>query len=92
MAKSKEPARRRVSFEIKAAAGSEVFIAGTFNGWRPRQKRLREKSGVYRISLVLPKGEHEYKFIVDDVWHVDPECPDWIPNGMGSLNSVVTVK
>ena len=27
----------------------------------------------------------------NDVWCVDPECSEWVPNGIGSLNSVVTV-
>jgi len=27
----------------------------------------------------------------DGIWCIDPECPDWVPNAHGTLNSVITV-
>ena len=36
-------------------------------------------------------GQHEYKFLVNNEWRLDPKCPDWIPNDIGTLNSVVRV-
>ena len=84
---------KRVSFELVAESGSDVFVAGTFNQWNPRQHAMRDNpdSGVYRATLVLPPGRHEYKFIVNGEWRVDPNCPDRTPNDLGSLNSVITV-
>jgi 1,4-alpha-glucan branching enzyme len=84
-------ASKRVKFEIQAEAGSEVYVAGTFNSWNAKQNRLKEKSGVFGATLLLPKGKHEYKFVINGVWCVDPKCQEWVPNNYGSLNSVVTV-
>ena len=85
--------RKRVTFRIHAPEDSEVYVAGTFNEWRPRDKRLSfaPADGTFSAVVLLPKGTYEYKFIVNDIWCVDPECPDWAPNGYGSLNSVLHV-
>lgn len=91
MERSTLAGKKRVAFEIKAEPGSEVFVAGSFNGWNPTKNRLTFKDGVYRTTILLPKGRHEYKFVINEVWCVDPECPEWAPNGLGSLNSVVNV-
>lgn len=45
-------------------AGSDVFLAGTFNGWNPSDTKYQfnvvEGKG-YSIKLNLPEGEHWYK-------------------------------
>ena len=91
MAKSSPTGRKRVKFEIQADEGSEVYVAGDFNDWSPKKNRLRLKDGVFAASVLLPKGKHQYKFIVNGDWCVDPNCGEWAPNGLGSLNSVRTV-
>ena len=84
---------RPVTFEIRAEPGSTVHIAGTFNNWDPQNDRLRDDAGigVYTATLRLPAGRYEYKFIVNGVWCIDPECTEWARNDFGSLNSVVHV-
>jgi hypothetical protein len=47
--------------------------------------------GQYATSLVMSKGRYEYKFVINGVWCLDPECPEWVANNYGSLNSVVIV-
>lgn len=84
--------RKRVRFAIRAAPDSEVYVVGTFNDWNPKKNRLTFKDGVYSTMIHLDSGKYEYKFIVNDVWWIDPECLDWVPNGLGSLNSVVVVE
>lgn len=88
-----KPKRKRVTFQIKATPGSEVFVAGSFNDWDPQQHQLRDNpdTGHYKATLTLPPGRHEYKFIVDGDWSVDPNGAATIPNTQGSLNSVVEV-
>ena len=85
--------RKWVDFELKAEPGAKVFIAGTFNDWDPTQVKMhdRNQDGTYRTSLLLPKGRHEYKFVVNGAWCADPTCAEWSPNSYGTLNSVVTV-
>ncbi len=85
--------RKRVRFQVSADQGSAVFVAGDFNGWNPRGLRMRPVNGgkTYVASAVLDKGAHEYKFVVNGQWLIDPQNPEWCPNGIGSLNSVVKV-
>ncbi len=91
MAGSSLAGKKRVKFEIKTEPGCEVFVAGSFNDWNPKKHKLIFKNGVYTTSLLVSKGRYEYKFVVNDVWCIDPECPEWVPNEHGSLNSVLTV-
>ena len=84
--------RKRISFELWAEPGSDVFVAGTFNGWDPTGKRMTYKDGVYAVTAYLPPGRYEYKFVVDGTWVLDPECPHAVPNDQGTLNSVVVVE
>jgi 1,4-alpha-glucan branching enzyme len=86
-------ATRKVEFALNAEPGSQVFLAGTFNNWNPTATALADNpdSGHFKTTVAVPKGRHEYKFVVNGVWCVDPNCPDWAPNGHGSLNSVIEV-
>ena len=93
MKKSKTAGRRRVSFLVKANPGSEVYLAGSFNNWDPKTKRMKESKteGEYTVKLMLAPGEHQYKFIINGEWHVDPECSNWVRNDHGTLNSLIRV-
>lgn len=87
----KAPPRRRIKFSIDAKAKSKVFVAGSFNEWDATRTELKGAKGVFTKSILLTKGIHEYKFVVNGIWTVDPNCADWVPNGHGSLNSVIEV-
>jgi hypothetical protein len=51
----------------------KVAIAGSFNGWDVGSDALeRTSEGSWMRELVLPLGEHSYKFCVDGQWHLDP--------------------
>jgi 1,4-alpha-glucan branching enzyme len=88
----KETTRKRVRFDIKAEPGSKVFVTGSFNNWDAAKNKMKENNGTFSTSILLPQGRHEYKFVINGVWCVDPNCPDWVANGFGSLNSVVVVE
>ncbi len=85
--------RRRVTFRFVAPPASVVYLAGSFNGWAPTACRLAYAAveRAFVTELQLRPGLHEYKFIVDGYWCVDPACPDWTANDHGSLNSVIHV-
>jgi 1,4-alpha-glucan branching enzyme len=91
MPKSSSKGGKRVKFAIQAAPDSEVYVAGSFNAWDAKKNRMKYKDGTWSTTLVLPPGRHEYKFVVNEVWCVDPGCTEWAPNSFGSLNSVVMV-
>ncbi len=82
-----------VQFELAVKPGSQVFVAGTFNNWNPTANPLKDNpgSGHCKATLQIPPGRHEYKFAVDGVWIVDPNCTHWVPDHCGSFNSVLHV-
>ena len=83
---------REVQFQIEAPAGRSVFLAGTFNNWDTTTIKLEPNGdGLYSGSILLAPGRYEYKFMVDDTWHIDGQCQLWVSNAYGSLNSIVEV-
>lgn len=86
--------KRRVQFSVQAPPGSTVSVAGTFNGWDPRAKPLKDKegTGVFRGCLNLAPGVYAYKLVINGEWCVDPGCRDWEKNDLGTLNSVLHVE
>ena len=87
-------ASKRVTFGVSANPGSEIYVAGSFNNWDAQRHKMKDTrgSGKYTITLMLPKGEYEYKFVINGNWVVDPECQDWTRNSFGTLNSVKKVE
>lgn len=69
---------------------NQVCLAGSFNDWQPAAMK-KQKNGVYALEVKMTKGQHEYKFIVDDVWQLDPANTDTVQNTLGTNNSVLVV-
>ena len=92
MAESKSR-RRCVTLIYEDRPGCKVMVAGTFNQWRPEKALIdRDHTGVYRCQLRLSPGEYQYKFVVDGQWCLDSSNPNFVPKGIGSLNSLLVVK
>ncbi len=88
------PKTESVTFRIDAPAAGQVFVAGSFNKWDPRQYPLsRQEHGQWQTTISLPAGRHEYKFIVDTEWVHDVNNPDKVALAppMHGYNSVITV-
>lgn len=86
------PTSHRVYLEYFDPQAQRVCVAGTFNAWHPQVTEMVELGhGRWAKELVLPEGEHEYRLVVDGVWHEDPHCPDSAPNPFGSHNSLLRV-
>lgn len=90
MTNQRKPRNKRVTFQVHADPGSQVSIAGDFNAWDPKANPLSDpgNTGIFSVILSLPPGSHEYKFVIDGTWCVDPNCTDWVQNSLGTLNSV----
>lgn len=56
------------------AQAAEVFVAGSFNQWNPRELRMQKKNGIWSLPYVLGAGIYPYKFIVDGKWMLDPSA------------------
>jgi len=88
--KKAAPKGQRITFSVRAEAGSKVFLAGCFNNWDPTAKEMIDKKGdgVFTATVTLAPGTYQYKFVIDGTWCADPECADWVQNDHGTLNSV----
>jgi hypothetical protein len=84
-----------VAFRIALDAPAEVvYLAGSFNQWQPRLTPMTPDADkrVWTLTLNLPAGAHQYKFVVNGTdWRTDPTAPA-IDDGNGNLNSVVWVE
>jgi len=83
------PVLVRFAFEDRHA--HQVFVAGSFNDWNPIA--LDHEDGVrdtlFVATLPLPRGVHEYMFLVDGNWVRDPLVSDSRPDGFGRQNSLL---
>lgn len=95
----KQTKTKPVEFSFHAPQAQAVFVAGTFNDWRPEATPLRRQAdGHWRITLPLSPGHHEFKFVMDGQWcceagceHEYQGCPKCVPNAFGSMNRVLEV-
>lgn len=72
--------------------GKDVYISGTFNGWKSKIPMVRSSSKRNFYTIVdLPLGEHQYKFIVDGQWKLDQKQPI-TTSATGVQNNVIEVK
>lgn len=84
--------RRRVHIEYHDEQAQAVFIAGTFNEWRPDTTPMMNLGqGRWVKELTLPPGRYEYRLVVDGQWRTDPAASECVPNGYGDCNSVLVV-
>lgn len=80
-----------VRFTIKPDGGvKNASLAGSFSNWQPVRMQ-KQKDGVFVSVLTIPRGTHEYKFVLDDHWVVDPDNAAAALNSFGTMNSVLTV-
>lgn len=82
-----------VQFELAAPDARVVAVAGSFNGWRADAlPMLRDREGVWTVTVPLPVGEHRYQFVVDGAqWRSDPTAHAQVDDGFGGANSVIVV-
>ena len=80
---------QRVHFEFNYPAAESVFIAGTFNDWRPdATPMIPLDPGRWAKDLALPPGDYEYCLVVDGQWKPDPQAAETVPNPFGGVNAI----
>jgi len=86
-------ARKRIIFRLTATEAAEVSIGGDFNNWNAQKHLLRRKpGGIWEAAVMLPPGQYEYKFKVDEVWCNDPANNHMCDNPFGTRNNVLSVE
>jgi hypothetical protein len=84
-----------VQFVGRFPGAKTVEVVGSFNDWRAGTLVLRDDDhdGVWRGSVVLPVGEHEYMFVVDgERWVTDPLAGRYVADGFGRQNAFLIVR
>lgn len=82
-----------VTFQLKGFEAAEhIFLAGTFNKWDPKALPMSREGDLWNVCIDLPGGKHQYKFIVDGNWILDPENELKEYDAHGHLNSVIMIK
>lgn len=69
--------------------GKNVFISGTFSGWKALP--MVKSHGDFVTIIDLPEGEHQYKFYVDGEWKHDPRIKN-VESPEGHKNNLVSVR
>lgn len=67
--------------------GQRVNLTGSFNDWGPGIPMVRSGQEFYQI-VPLPRGAHQFKFVVDDEWKYSTELP-MIHDSSGGVNNFV---
>jgi 1,4-alpha-glucan branching enzyme len=88
--------KKRIVFTFYAPEAKSVHLAGSFNDWDVLSYPLRlvtkgRASGTWSRILYLEPGVYEYRFIVDGIWHDDPNATELWTNEFGCFNCVVWV-
>jgi hypothetical protein len=90
--RSLTPQPAHVSLELVKPGAKQVYVAGSFNEWKPEQAPLVEKgNGRWVGDITVKPGRYEYMFVVDGQWLPDPNAPESVQNPYGGRNSVITV-
>ena len=82
-----------VRFAISAPEARSVALVGDFNGWARTATELSASAvaGVWTITLPLPRGRHQYAFLIDgERWVIDPTAVI-VRDDFGTETSVVMV-
>ncbi|WCT10511.1 hypothetical protein [Mucilaginibacter jinjuensis] len=69
----------------------KVYLTGGFNNWDADMLPLTKTATGWVLTYVIPAGNYQYKFVVDDQFITDPANPHQITVD-GKTNSYVSVR
>lgn len=86
----KDPQDLKVPTQFEWKEGGKiVYVTGNFSNWSQWFMMSKNITNNYfELTLELPRGNHQYKFIVDNVWKFSkhfPTCSD----GKGNINNII---
>ena len=64
-----------------------VYLTGSFCNWNQFFLMKKTEEGKSKLTLNLPKGTHQYKFIINDEWKYNNNFP--ICNDNGNINNII---
>jgi len=85
--------KKKEAFTYFAPSADAVQLVGDFTGWDQKPITLKkQKDGTWKGTVSLPRGAHEYRYVVDGQWSNDPLCQVRRTNPFGAENCVREVK
>jgi hypothetical protein len=85
-----------VVFNFKPERKGKIFLAGNFNDWNPSNEKYvlsdADGDGMWSITVKLPPGSYQYKFVIEGQWIKDPHSPSDAPDGFGGRNGKFDVR
>ncbi|MBU1078116.1 MAG: hypothetical protein KKH98_12535 [Spirochaetes bacterium] len=80
------------NFSIKAPKANYVSIVGDFNNWLDnRTPMVKNKYGVWSITIPLKRGIYSYKFNIDNTWVIDANNPNLARDSLDDRRSIIEV-
>ncbi len=77
-------------FRLKGYTNAQrVMLSGDFNNWNPDELALSKTDSGWVLPYVLKAGNYSYKFIVDNVWILDPNNELVSKDNTGNANSLL---
>ena len=64
-----------------------VYLTGSFCNWNQFFLMQKDEEGKNKLTLNLPKGIHQYKFIINNEWKYNTNFP--ICNDNGNINNYI---
>ena len=77
------------TFAFTAPSAMSVQLVGDFTHWQREPISMRKGAdGIWRATVALTQGRHQYRFLVDGEWRDDPECSVRVSNPYGSQDAI----
>jgi 1,4-alpha-glucan branching enzyme len=87
----------KVKFSLSGdqyTSASSVLLVGDFNNWQIGETPFKKaKTGAWSVSLDLESGrEYQFRYLIDGTtWENDAQADKYLPSGLGSENSVISL-
>jgi len=80
---------KKETFQFSEPDANNVLLVGDFTQWDQQPIALkRQKDGVWKATVALEPGTHEYRFLVDGQWRDDMQCCERRANPFGGQNCI----
>ena len=81
--------RKKETFQLIDPDATDVLLVGDFTDWEASPINLKQqKDGIWKTTVELEPGQHEYRFLVDGEWRDDSRCTLRKANPFGGENCV----
>jgi 1,4-alpha-glucan branching enzyme len=89
-----KPVAGGIRFALLAPKAKQVSLVGSFNGWAGEATlmKMSDGRGLWSVDVPLREGEYTFMYLVNGTeWVTPPLAEDFVTDGFGHTNGVVTV-